>query len=132
MYNRGKIIIGILIFLAFVTYPFYSNIGKAVAKPELKIDTPFIQQMTKKECVKPKEFMRAEHMQLLNDWRNAVVRDGNRAPLIIDGKEYDKSLQNGCMKCHSNKKDFCDSCHSYASVKPHCWDCHIEPKESKS
>ena len=80
----------------------------------------------------PKEFMRAEHMQILNNWRDAVVRDGDRDQIIISGQKYDKSLQNGCMKCHSNKKDFCDKCHNYVAVKPYCWDCHIAPKEKKS
>ena len=35
------------------------------------------------------------------------------------------SLQNECMRCHSNKKKFCDECHNYMAVKPYCWDCHI-------
>jgi hypothetical protein len=42
------------------------------------------------------------------------------------------SLQNSCMKCHSNKKEFCDKCHNYVAVKPYCWSCHIAPKEDKS
>jgi hypothetical protein len=41
------------------------------------------------------------------------------------------SLQNGCMRCHSNKKKFCDECHNYMAVKPYCWDCHIQPKEKE-
>jgi hypothetical protein len=41
------------------------------------------------------------------------------------------SLQNTCMQCHPNKAEFCDRCHNYASVKPYCWDCHVEPKEKK-
>jgi hypothetical protein len=41
------------------------------------------------------------------------------------------SLQNGCMQCHSNKKKFCDECHNYLSVKPFCWDCHIQPAEKE-
>jgi hypothetical protein len=32
------------------------------------------------------------------------------------------------MDCHSNKKEFCDTCHDYSSVTPYCWSCHIEPK----
>jgi hypothetical protein len=69
-------------------------------------------------------------MKLLNDWRDGALRDGDRAPIIIDGVEYDKSLMNGCMKCHTDKKKFCDECHVYASVKPYCWDCHFLPKET--
>ena len=29
-----------------------------------------------------------------------------------------------------DKADFCDKCHTYASVKPYCWDCHTEPKNT--
>lgn len=132
LYNGGKILLGLLIFVALFASPFYLNMGKATAKPELKIDTPEIQKLADKKCIEPKEFMRAEHMQILNNWRDAVVRDGDRDQIIISGQKYDKSLQNGCMKCHSNKKDFCDKCHNYVAVKPYCWDCHIAPKEKKS
>jgi hypothetical protein len=42
------------------------------------------------------------------------------------------SLSNTCLDCHSNKAEFCDRCHNYASVSPYCWDCHIDnPKENK-
>lgn len=130
MHDSSKIIAGLLIFLALVTFPFYYNMGKAAAKPSPKLDTPVIQQMTEKQCVEPKAFMRAEHMQLLNQWRDSVVRDGNRLYVSSTGKTYDMSLQNTCMHCHSNKKQFCDECHKYVAVKPYCWDCHIQPKES--
>ena len=137
MHNGGKIIAGLIIFVALVTFPFYNNFGKANAKPEPKTDTPAIKEaqalLGKKEvCVEPKAFMKAEHMQILNDWRDSVVRDGNRIYVASDGKRYNMSLQNTCMKCHSNKKEFCDKCHNYMAVKPYCWDCHIAPKENKS
>ncbi|NCO83974.1 MAG: menaquinol oxidoreductase [Nitrospirae bacterium CG_4_10_14_3_um_filter_44_29] len=136
MYDGGKILVGLIIFIALFASPFYLNMGKAVAKPELKFDTPEIQQMEKetgkKQCVEPKEFMRAEHMQILNNWRDEVIRSGNRDEIVILGHKYDKSLQNGCMKCHSNKKDFCDKCHNYMAVQPYCWRCHIAPKEKQS
>lgn len=130
MHDSSKIIAGLLIFLALVTFPFYYNMGKAAAKPNPKLDTPVIQQMAEKQCVEPKAFMRAEHMQLLNQWRDSVVRDGNRLYVSSTGKTYNMSLQNTCMHCHSNKKQFCDECHRYVAVKPYCWDCHIQPKES--
>ena len=76
--------------------------------------------------------MRATHMKVLDSWRDAVVRNDDRAPVSVSGRQYDKSLQNGCMKCHSNKEEFCDKCHSYVEVKPTCWECHVEPKEKKS
>ena len=132
MYNGGKIFIGIIIFLLFVTFPFYYNIGKVSAKPEPKIDTPTIQQLPEKKCVESKEFMKAEHMGLLNEWRDSAIRESKRTYINSEGKEFLISLQNTFMRCHSNKKEFCDKCHNYAAVKPYCWTCHIEPKEKKS
>ena len=132
MYNNGKIIAGLLVFVGIVSFPFVYSMGTNIVKPEPKIDTPVIQQMAVKQCVEPRAFMRAEHMQLLNNWRDSVVRDGNRVYVGSGGKQYNMSLQNTCMHCHSNKKEFCDSCHNFMSVKPYCWDCHIAPKENKS
>lgn len=131
MYDKGKIIVGLVIFLAFATFPFYSNIGKASAVPEPILKTPVIDQMTVKKCIKPKDFMRAEHMQVLDTWRDEVVRNGGkRDKMTVENVTFEKSLQNGCMHCHSNKKKFCDSCHTYLAVKPYCWDCHFDPKET--
>ncbi len=131
MYDTGKIITGLIIFVILVTFPFYNNIGKAISKPEPKVDTPEIQKLPEKErrCVEPKAFMKTEHMKLLNEWRDSVVRDGNRMYVSTDRKKFVMSLQNTCMNCHSNKKNFCDQCHNYVAVKPYCWDCHIAPKE---
>ena len=82
IYNKGPIFLGIVVFLALAFFPFYYNVGKVNAKPEPKVDTPAIQewekQYGKKECVEPKEFMRTDHMQLVNLWRDSVVRSMNR------------------------------------------------------
>lgn len=133
IYDGGKILIGLIIFVAVATFPIYYNIGSVNAKPEPKLDTPAIQQLPEQDrkCVEPKEFMRAEHMQLLNNWRDSVVRDGNRQYVSSTGKHYNMSLQNECLRCHSNKKKFCDQCHNYMAVKPYCFDCHIAPKEDE-
>ena len=134
MYNGGKIIIGIIIFVILVTSPFYLAGKKATAKPDPKVDTPEILKLSEKErnCVESKAFMKKEHMQMLNDWRDRVVRDGDTVYTNAEGKTFTMSLQNTCMKCHSNKSKFCDECHNYTAVKPYCWDCHIAPKEKKS
>lgn len=133
MYNGGKIIVGIIVFVLLATFPFYSNIGKVSVKPEIKLDTPFIQQLPESErkCVESKEYMKAEHMALLNEWRDSAIRNSKREYINSEGKMFSISLQNTCMKCHSNKKEFCDKCHNYAAVKPYCWTCHIEPKEKE-
>jgi hypothetical protein len=131
MYNGGKIIFGLAVFAALVTFPFYYNAGTVVKKPDPKIDTPVIQQMADKKCVEPKAFMITEHMQLLNKWRDAAIRDNDRVYVNSQGKQFTISLQNTCMHCHSNKKKFCDECHNFMGVNPYCWSCHIEPKENK-
>lgn len=132
LYGGGKIITGLIIFFCLVTFPFFLNIGKVNAKPDLKIDTPEIQKLAEKKCIEKKEFMRAEHMKLLNDWRDFAVRNGQRLYVNAEGKQFTISLQNTCMHCHSNKKKFCDECHNYMAVNPYCWTCHIAPKEKES
>jgi len=126
MYDKGKIFSWILVFILMVTFPFFYNlVVKASTKPELSLNTPVINKMSKKQCVKPAGEMRENHMKLLNEWRDAVVHHGDREYGIIDGVKYDKSLQKTCLHCHSNKKDFCDECHTYVNVKPYCGNCHI-------
>jgi hypothetical protein len=133
MYDAGKIIIGLVIFVVFFTFAFRMNGGKAIPAPEPKLDTPAIKKLPKAErkCVESKEFMRTEHMQLLDRWRDEALREGNTEYINKNGKMYIVSLQNTCMKCHSNKKDFCDKCHDYAGVKPYCWRCHFVKGQMK-
>jgi hypothetical protein len=137
MYNGGKIIFGLLIFVALVTSPFWANIGRGNIAPELKLDTPAIKEaqsaLGKKEvCVEPRSFMLGGHMQLLNQWRDSVIRNGKRTYTNSEGRTFDISLQNTCLKCHSNKKNFCDKCHNYLAVSPYCFDCHLVPKEDQA
>ncbi len=125
MYNGGKIIAGLVIFFALVSFPFFINKGKSIESVKPSIDTPVINQLEKKECVRPKDEMKAGHMKILNQWRDEVVREGKRELIKVGGRIFEKSLQNGCLQCHSNKKKFCDECHGYAGVDPYCWDCHF-------
>ncbi|HDQ40859.1 MAG TPA: cytochrome C [Desulfonatronum sp.] len=124
MYDGNKIIPGLVIFLGLITFPFWYNIGSAAyEKPQLKL--PEIE----KECVEPKDWIRAEHMQLLDDWRDLAVRDNTRLYVNQAGKSFDMSLSKTCMssRCHANKAEFCDRCHDALAVSPYCWDCHVEP-----
>ena len=82
-----------------------------------------------KNCVEPVEIMRREHMHLLDEQRDRTVIDGER-----DGKY---SLV-GCMDCHNpvsasgeaasygDEEHFCSACHSFASVKIDCFECHAD------
>ena len=127
MYDRGKIVTGIVIGLLLFLFPVFYNVGRAAKEPD-----PVLTDKAKqaKECVEPKAFMKTEHMKMLDEWRQEVVRDDLRTYKSSKGKMYTKSLQNTCMDCHSNKSKFCDQCHNYMAVAPYCWDCHIAPKEN--
>jgi len=125
MYNKGTIIAGLAIFVLIVTFPIWFNGLDAGPLPK-----PELPPGGEKLCVAPASEMRDTHMQLLNVWRDDVLRNSDRVSVTVDGKEYRKGLQTACMQCHSNKEKFCDSCHEYAAVQPTCWDCHLTPVEA--
>ncbi len=122
MYDTGKILAGLIIFVGLFTFPFWSNAGKVDKGPN-----PVLPK--EGQCIETAAYMKSEHMKLLNDWRNSVVRDNMRVYTAADGKSYKMSLQNTCLECHTSKANFCDRCHNYAGAQPYCWSCHIAPKE---
>ncbi len=125
MRDTGWIIIGLVIFVILVTYPIWYN--AASGKAEYVPDLVYPAEAT--ECVKSTEYMRASHMDLLDEWRDEVVREGDRIFVAANGVAYDKSLVNTCMDCHTSKEDFCDRCHNYMAVgTPLCWECHVAPE----
>ena len=122
MYDTGKILAGLFVFLAIVTSPIWYNVasgkGAYVPKP----------QLPQGKCIESTEYMKGFHMNMLNTWRNDVIRNGQRVYTAQDGKTWEKSLTKTCMKCHPDRAQFCDQCHLYAGVKtPFCWNCHNEP-----
>ena len=126
MYNAKYIIPGIIFFLALIFAPVAYNLGKGAfeVKPELPKD--------QKDCIEDAQTMRDKHMQILNEWRNEAVRDGERIYVNSKGKKYVKSLTNTCMSCHTDKAKFCDRCHETVGVAPYCWDCHNLTPNQKS
>jgi len=59
-----------------------------IEKPDPKI-------ITEPPCIMDRAYMRAEHMDLLNDWRHDVVRRGNREFYSdLRDSTFDKSLTN--------------------------------------
>lgn len=123
--DTGRVVVGLVIFLVLVSFPiwFSATRGQAEDRPELEYPAG------ETACVETREYMRTWHMDLLNEWRDSVVREGVRN-YVSDAHhtEHDMSLQNTCMKCHANKAAFCDRCHDYVGVKPKCWACHVEPR----
>lgn len=131
MYDKGKIIAGLIIGMLIIMLPFWLNIGKTRKLPDPKLSE---KAKLAEKCILPTDEMRSAHQVLLVEWRDLAVRDGERLYYSeYNQKKYEISLENTCMDCHSNKKEFCDECHNYAGVtggsSPTCWNCHNEPKE---
>lgn len=125
MKGKGRIIIGLVVLVILVTIPLWYSlvVQGSGAPPDVELPAGETQ------CVETKEYMAANHMQLLNDWRDAVVRNGETTYTSrASGKTYDMSLTGTCMGCHTNRETFCTRCHNYADVNPYCWDCHLEPE----
>lgn len=126
MFNAKYIWPGIVLFVVLFTAPFWLNVNSGTyVRPEVALPEKGT------ECIEPREYMAAEHMQMLNVWRDMALRKEKRVYVSTSGKEWEISLQNTCMTCHTNKVDFCDKCHDSNSVDPYCWDCHVEPRGNK-
>jgi hypothetical protein len=127
MNDKKWIVLGLVIFLGLLSVPLWYNLlfrgDQAAPAPQ-----PVLTEKAKAagRCVMSTEYMTSNHMHLLDLWRESVVRKGEREFVNDQGKTFEMSLSNTCLDCHSNKTEFCDSCHNYASVRPYCWDCHIE------
>lgn len=130
MYDSWKILIGLILFLGIFTFPLWYNPTVGEIKKEPGIVLPPASKGT--ECVKSTNEMRISHMNLLNDWRDEVVRRGRRDYTSFTGKKFEMSLSKTCLNCHSNKSEFCDKCHNYLGVNPYCWNCHVEPQEMEN
>lgn len=88
------------------------------------------------QCVEETDFMRRNHMDLLDHQRDATMHQGIRTR---------KHSLNGCLNCHvvkdeqnqpvtyKSEKHFCNSCHQYAAVKIDCFGCHTSvPGDDKA
>ncbi len=127
--SKNAIMAGLVVFVAMALLPFWYNIGGSSAAPEPELSA---KAKAAKKCVLDKYDMRANHMSLLDEWRDSVVRDADRMYEGTNGKAFQMSLSTGeesCLGCHTDKEKFCDKCHTYASVDPYCWECHTTPKE---
>ena len=128
MYDASKIVAGLAVFVVLATSPLWYNAISAASAGAPELQQP---PNGSTQCVEATDYMRANHMDLLDTWRDTVVREDIRTYTSeLDGKEYEMSLQNTCLDCHSNKSQFCDSCHNYTAVTPYCWDCHVVSEEA--
>jgi len=125
MYDGGKILIGLLVFAALLLFPVWYNLASSSPTGLPELGKP----VKGERCLLDTEQMRADHMALLDDWRDLVVRDGVRTYTNPHGEDFEMSLSHTCLDCHADKAAFCDRCHTFMGVEPYCWDCHIVPQE---
>ena len=128
MYDGGKIIPGLIIGVCLFLTPFIFNAGKAAKAPEPEL-TPKAKEA--KQCVAPKEYMTAWHMQLLDNWRHEVVRDGKRDFNTNEDLWWDYSLDSRLIE---NWRRFVTDSEVqepgkpgksyYKSLQVTCMDCH--------
>ncbi len=119
MSDKGTIVAALVVFLALVTFPIWSNLASGEKAP-LELRYPH----EGGSCVEDTVYIRTSHMNLLRDWRDEAVRDGDRIYTASDGRRYDKSLSGTCLSCHVEKEAFCDRCHDYVGATIYCWECH--------
>jgi len=127
MYDASKIVAGLAVFVVLATSPLWYNAMSAEPPNAPELQQPLNGSA---ECVEATDYTRANHMDLLDQWRDTVVREDVRTYTSKAGKDYTMSLSDTCLDCHSNKEKFCDSCHTYSAVTPYCWDCHVIPEEA--
>jgi hypothetical protein len=127
-----SVLIGLVVFAGgwFIMHAGHQGVIPAVAATQAA-SAPAAKSVAidSTRCIAQTEYMRAHHMQILNQWRHDSVREGNRTYMTRDGRHFDKSL-NTCLGCHASNSMFCFMCHQYANVKPTCWNCHISPMEA--
>jgi len=125
MRDRPWILLGLALFTALVTFPLWYNTVLGVEPKELELE-----KARGDACIYETAYMRERHMDVLMEWRDEVVRRGNRL-VKIGGKTFEMSLTKTCLDCHRSKERFCDRCHDYAAVTPYCWDCHVAPEQGR-
>jgi hypothetical protein len=122
MRDRSRVIAGLGVFVVLAALPIWHALWAAgdISRPELELP------QDESQCIEDTEFMRNRHQDFLNQWRNAVVRDGETEYTSTAGEIHTMSLTGTCLSCHDNRDTFCTRCHDYANVEPRCWDCHVE------
>lgn len=123
MHDAGRVVLGLAVFAGLVTAPAWYAIGRGKGQP------PELEKPTgATRCVEPTPVMRARHMEILDEWRDAVVRGDQRVYVASDGQRHRMSLTGTCLGCHVDPAKFCIRCHEYAGVEAFCWDCHQQKR----
>ena len=92
-----------------------------------RVPMPKIPAAKGAHCVRPTEWMRRNHMQLLMQLRYEAVHEGIR---------HKRESLPGCIACHvsrladgkypsvKSRKFFCNACHQYVGTRIDCFSCH--------
>ncbi|MBT8396892.1 MAG: sulfate reduction electron transfer complex DsrMKJOP subunit DsrJ, partial [Gemmatimonadetes bacterium] len=97
MGDKGKILFGLSVFVILITFPFWGRLAAGDALPgRAELEYP----ANEDACVEDTPYMRASHMDLLNQWRDDLVREGNSEYVAADGRTYTMSLTKTCLGCH--------------------------------
>ncbi len=95
--------------------------------PAFAADLPSFPKAKGETCIVATEIMRRDHPDMLKHQRDDTMRLGIRSG---------KASLKDCVACHADTAadgkpipvnapgQFCQSCHSYAAVKPDCFECH--------
>jgi hypothetical protein len=126
MRDRGRIALGLGVFLALAAYP----VWHAVGAPRSETVRPALERAVgEAPCIEDTTWMKAHHADLLNAWRTAVVREGERYYTATSGRRYEMDFTGTCLKCHANSAAFCERCHTWSGVPTiRCWNCHNRPE----
>jgi hypothetical protein len=110
----------LLVITAVLTFPLWYS------RAETSAPAPIVHPSSG-ECIEPVEVMRKNHMTMLYDWRDSVVRTSakdRRWYVNSKGVRFEKSLTRTCLGCHESRRTFCDRCHERVSVTVTCFQCH--------
>lgn len=122
-----------LVLLVFVSLAAAGAVVQAAADASPNALLPAIPEALGERCVEDTDFMRRNHMELLEHQRDETMLKGVRT------KQY--SLKE-CLNCHvvygpdaqavtaSDPGHFCRACHDYAAVSVDCFDCHASRPEA--
>ena len=117
--NRLELVVLVFLMLLIISPLIYNVFSFTFAGDiqSLKLD---LEKPDKKytECVKDTEYMRVNHMDLLHEIRDEVMREGKRGSILL----------NNCRGCHVSKTQFCNKCHNIVGVVNDCFSCHYYPE----
>ena len=113
--SRAVVVVIVLIIL----FPFGYSVVCSVFSQGIQHSQLFLEKPDEKyeACVRETTHMRFNHMDLLKEIRDSVVREGKRGEIGLDN----------CWQCHTSRERFCNQCHNAVNLNLDCFRCHYDP-----